>query len=430
MIKKFKFGFTIIEISVAVAIVCLLITLSVMATLQTRVRARDSKRISDATTIMNALESYYKTNQSYPTSITGGELAVLGSSSLLPKLPSNPFPRTDGGCANQDYVYTTTSTGYQLTFCLGADHGRYGQGIVICKNGNCGYKEDCTGEITDAEGIRYPIVRIGDQCWMASNLKSKRRPDGTCININRGYTVDPLTCLTSYNGQNYGGFGGCPTACVKGSRRDCIKTTLPIYGEYSNQGWNDRGLDIISSSYDYPPSSTASACNLRGALYTWMGAMNLPDELPVDCSSMNCSSLIFSDHQGVCPNGWHIPSDQEFNILEATLTDSPNTCNTLRNSHSLGQDSCQNAGSKLISGGTSGFNAIPLGIRDDYSGKVFLNIDQRVQFWTSTIGSNQSEAISRSIDVGVAGTYRQSEDKNKAFAIRCIRGAQGASLAE
>lgn len=416
-------GFTLVEIMVAIAILGVIMTLIIVATLQVRIRARDSKRISDVTEIMNALESYYAANRAYPTMITGGQPFLVGSTTVLPKIPSNPFPRTDGGCTNSDYVYTTTTTGYQLTTCLGAKHGRFDQGTLICKNGNCGIKEDCSGEVVDSEGIRYPIVRIGEQCWMATHLKSKRNPDNSCINVPFGYGVDS-DCLTTLSGQKYGGFGGCPTACQPGSRRDCIKTTLPIYGNGQNQGWDDRGKDVLSSAYDYPPVSTASTCNLRGALYTWAAAMalsDLPWTSPTDCNSYSCAAQITSPHRGVCPVGWHVPTDAEFHIMETTLTDSPNPCDPTRNSHTVGQDSCRNAGTKLVYGGVSGFNAILLGFRTSLEGTDFAGINQSVRFWTATGGSSPSEAISRSIDAGISGTYRQSEDKRSAFAVRCVR---------
>ena len=45
--------------------------------------------------------------------------------------------------------------------------------------------------------------------------------------------------------------------------------------------------------------------NTYGALYTWAGAMN--------CSAS--SALTPSGVQGVCPTGWHLPSDDEWASL-------------------------------------------------------------------------------------------------------------------
>lgn len=447
--KRNNHGFTLIEVLTAIAIVCILITISVVATLQARMKSRDSRRISDATTIMNALESYYATNQSYPTMITPGQPIMIGGQQVLKEVPANPFPRTDGGCADTGYVYTTTSTGYKLTFCLGADHGRFSKGIVVCKNGNCGVKDNCEGEITDAEGIRYPIVLIGDQCWMATHLRTKRKPDATCIvnmHPNLEYTVNPATCTVRWsnsywpgwplNNKDFGGYGCFPYTCFPGSRRDCIKSIGPIiplgtpdpdpnWNQINQTGWQNRGNDV-TFAYDYPPThepmpGVFSDCNYRGALYSWAGAMNLPDFPPgslTDCATRSCAGQITTPHRGICPVGWHIPTDQEFHALESTLANG--ACDPNRNSQALGSDSCAQAGLRLKEGGDSGFNAVLLGVREEFTGMDFKGIDQRASFWTTTeVGPGT--AIARSINTGVNGTYRSSDDKAFAYSVRCIR---------
>jgi uncharacterized protein (TIGR02145 family) len=39
----------------------------------------------------------------------------------------------------------------------------------------------CPDKVTDIEGNRYATARIGDQCWMAENLKTERYGDGAII---------------------------------------------------------------------------------------------------------------------------------------------------------------------------------------------------------------------------------------------------------
>ncbi|MDR1812618.1 MAG: hypothetical protein LBQ87_07310, partial [Candidatus Fibromonas sp.] len=54
--------------------------------------------------------------------------------------------------------------------------------------------------------------------------------------------------------------------------------------------------------------------NASGSEYDWATAMALPSS----CNSgSSCSSQIQSKHKGVCPSGWHIPSNAEW----TTLTD-------------------------------------------------------------------------------------------------------------
>jgi len=280
------------------------------------------------------------------------------------------------------------------------------------------------------------------------HLKTKRKPNNSCINNiypNLEYSVDPATCLVRWsnshwpgwplNGKDFAGYGCFPYACVPGSRRDCIRSIPPIipngtpdpdpnWDHINNTGWQNRGMDV--NAYDYPPTHEPSPgifsdCNFRGALYSWAGAMNFTDTpygSPSDCATQLCGSQTLTPHRGICPVGWHIPTDAEFNTLENTLSDT--TCDAARNSKALGTDSCANAGVKMRIGGGSGFEANLLGIREEFTGKDFLGIDQMANFWT-TAESTPSTAIVRRITSTAAGTYRFADDKAHAAAVRCIR---------
>lgn len=420
-------GFTLVELLIAIAIICLLIALSVVATLQARLRARDSQRISHATTIMNALESYYAAHRAYPDLITPGQPIRLGSTTLLEAVPSNPFPRTDGGCADQTYTYTTTSTGYELTFCLGADHGRFSKGIVVCKNGNCGVRSDfvCGDPIVDSEGISYPTVQIGTQCWMAQDLKSKRRPNGTCINTTQGsYIVNSDCLIIGPNPYSYDPNFLPPTipspVTLPGyqwSRRDCVGAEFDSGGMLGLH----RGIDAINYSQTHPTLARPySDCAYRSALYRWSGAMNLPDACDL-LSPPPGTCVVQTPHQGICPTGWHIPTDQEFYTLELYLTDSPNPCDINRPAIA---DQCRNAGTKLKIGGGSGFEALLVGGRTHVGGDEFIHLGTGVDFWTADskdLTTGFDEAAIRILTDSTTGVYKQYKKKYSAFPVRCLK---------
>ncbi|MFC2136057.1 FISUMP domain-containing protein [Bacteroidota bacterium] len=130
-----------------------------------------------------------------------------------------------------------------------------------------------TETVTDFEGNVYATVQIGDQIWMAENLKSRYASDGT-----------PLTGVYAYNNDE------------------------SYVAEY-------------------------------GRLYTWETALI------------------------AAPSGWHLPSEEEWDNLEATLGNEP--ANDLR------------------IGGASGFNA-KLGGYRTYEG-WYAHIDMWGMFWTSTV---------------------------------------------
>ena len=59
-------------------------------------------------------------------------------------------------------------------------------------------------------------------------------------------------------------------------------------------------------------------CDLCGSMYSWSATMNISSQVMNDTTKVE--ALIQEQHQGVCPDGWHIPSYEEFkNILKDEL---------------------------------------------------------------------------------------------------------------
>ncbi|MDR1829565.1 MAG: fibrobacter succinogenes major paralogous domain-containing protein [Candidatus Fibromonas sp.] len=76
------------------------------------------------------------------------------------------------------------------------------------------------------------------------------------------------------------------------------------------QTWMAENLDYAvegSKCYDNVPAN----CVKYGRLYDWSTAMSLPSS----CNSNSCSSQIKPKHGGICPSGWHIPNDEDWDIL-------------------------------------------------------------------------------------------------------------------
>ncbi|PIT94788.1 hypothetical protein COT98_02115 [Candidatus Falkowbacteria bacterium CG10_big_fil_rev_8_21_14_0_10_39_9] len=114
--------------------------------------------------------------------------------------------------------------------------------------------------------------------------------------------------------------------------------------------------------------------------------------------------------QGICPEGWHIPTDGEQNTLDQNLNDT--TCDANR-----GDRGCANAGTKLKVGGTSHFEGVLAGQRSpdnlfDYHGINAL-------FWSSTI--NNDSAFSRSLRSSYATVERHDYPQDLGFSVRCLQ---------
>ena len=141
--------------------------------------------------------------------------------------------------------------------------------------------------------------------------------------------------------------------------------TLKIvgYGQYDN--------DIIEK---YCWCNLDYYCEIYGGLYQWNEMMQYTVKEGV---------------QGICPEGWHIPTDAQWMVLEGEVDSSYSVGDTVWYA-----EGCRgsNAGKNLKStygwenngNGTDlfGFTALPGGSSDIYS---FYNIGLNAFFWTSTI---------------------------------------------
>ena len=173
------------------------------------------------------------------------------------------------------------------------------------------------------------------------------------------------------------------------------------------------GTEIAAATiYDYEgdPQNTV----VYGKLYTWAGAMN--GELS---SSANPSGV-----QGVCPDGWHLPSDSEWMELEIYLGMSAADAN-------LDAQLRGDIGGKLKETGTehwaspntgatneSGFTALPAGCRNNVG--TFSGIGLYTFFWTAT-ESNFSQSQFRAVYNDQTAIWRGPHMKADSKSIRCVK---------
>lgn len=132
-----KKGFTLVEAIITISIIGLLTIIAVTALGAGRQRSRDANRVAAVNQISKALETYYLHNGIYPTAITPGQNLASGSTVYLSPVPSNPTPRTDGGCADQNFIYTSkvNNQDYELKFCLSRATSGYPSGTNVIAQG-------------------------------------------------------------------------------------------------------------------------------------------------------------------------------------------------------------------------------------------------------------------------------------------------------
>jgi len=165
----------------------------------------------------------------------------------------------------------------------------------------------------------------------------------------------------------------------------------------------------------YCYDNTESNCDIYGGLYQWNEMIQYA---PFDDETIGTT-------QGICPNGWHLPSDAEWKELEMYLGMNRTEADT---TGWLGTDE----GGKLKEAGTthwpppntgatneSGFSALPGGLRFN-AGGVFINLGSNGYFWSATEYDN-STTWSRSLSDYDAHVYRENRDKEFGQSVRCLK---------
>lgn len=207
--------------------------------------------------------------------------------------------------------------------------------------------------LIDSDGNYYPTVQLGEQEWMASNLRVSAYRDGTSIpNISDG------------------------------------------------EEWQSTS----SGAYCFYEDDSVGLSRVYGALYNWHGAMS---------------------ESNLAPEGWHIPTDDEWKSLELNLGMS------LPEVESTGHRGVDQ-GAKLaglndlwVDGvlmnhpefGTSGFTAVPGGARNGGNYEGFGNF---AYFWSAT-EFDAENAWTRGIHSFDALIDRDHDPKRNGYSVRCVK---------
>ena len=279
---------------------------------------------------------------------------MYGTNSLL--LIQNVQANNESGLLGSFYAeirgLPENTTYYYKAYATNSEGTSYGEVLSFTTKG-------CSPGLpfTDSrDGNVYSTVIIGDQTWMAENL----RYEG---NTSLGSTASPTT------------------------------------------------------KYRYYPNGNSSNVATYGYLYNWPAVMN-------GASSSNTNP---SGVQGICPNGWHLPSKAEWDHLRYELDYNDNTGAQLAGNLNLWESGVLTSSSMF---GTSGFNALPAGCYS--SGYGYSGFGQRTIFWTSTVYSGDSNyawdegIFFNQTYLGLWGNpdYEYSFSIDNGASVRCVRDSQ------
>lgn len=211
-----------------------------------------------------------------------------------------------------------------------------------------------TGTMTDQDGNVYKTVKIGDQWWMAENLKVKHYRNGDSIpNVSDG--------------------------------TEWINLSTGAYCALLN---NESNADIY------------------GYLYNWYAV---------------------NDSRNIFPEGWHVPTDEEWKKLEMFLGMSKSEADdnfwrgTNEGSRLAGNASLWPDGDlkNNTTFGISGFSALPGGSRY-YGTGYFSDIGDRAYFWSNTEIST-SHCWGRDLRFSTSKVWRVWNSKLYGFSVRLVR---------
>ncbi len=227
---------------------------------------------------------------------------------------------------------------------------------LLSAYGDCGVEESpwqC-GDPLEYQGYDYETVQLHDQCWFAENLRSENYDNGDAIPSGLGDSEWSTT--------NSG--------------------AVAVYGE-------DTGC------YNYSPDidacDPAQSLEEYGRLYNWHAV---------------------DDARGLCPSGWHVPTDGEWTVMTDFLGGVSVAGVKMKTTYGWASNS----------NGTnsSGFSGLPGGDRS-LDGNFFMA--GHVGYWWSS-SPNGSGAWDRALYFlsGVVG--RNGNFQRGGLSVRCVRDAE------
>lgn len=204
------------------------------------------------------------------------------------------------------------------------------------------------GKVRDIEGNEYQTVMIGNQEWMAENLRTTKFNDGS-----------PIPLATS------------------------------------DHEWRN----LISPAYCWYNNEESAYKNTYGALYNWYAVHT--DKL--------------------CPQGWHVPSEEEWYSLKAYLGGKTLAGGKLKSGRTSPDDHPRwkkpNAGAT----NESGFSALPGGFRYMHLSRIgFTGMGEYGKWWSSTETST-GVAWCRLMYSNYSYLSRFTTGKPEGMSVRCLK---------
>ncbi|MBO7628666.1 MAG: fibrobacter succinogenes major paralogous domain-containing protein, partial [Bacteroidales bacterium] len=203
--------------------------------------------------------------------------------------------------------------------------------------------------------------------------------------------------------------------------------------QIGNQCWMKENLrtthfadgKMLTGPYYAPNNDTTKVADY-GYLYHWADAMK----------GANGSATNPYGVQGICPNGWHLPSDAEWTQLTDYVSAQQFYLCTAFTQNTIAKSLAANTGwishtvlcsvgNNLEENNATGFSVMPAGEAVNYVTRLF---GQSAYFWSATANEN-GDAWNRSMQYHSYSVNRSASYTSNNNSVRCVLG-NGADLAK
>lgn len=169
----------------------------------------------------------------------------------------------------------------------------------------------------------------------------------------------------------------------------------------------------------YYPNGKSSNVSTYGYLYDWKAVMRFSSS-----SSANPSGV-----QGICPNGWHVPSSAEWKQLtDYVSSQSQYVCGDHNSNIAKSLSSCIgwessasacNVGTTPGNNNATGFGALPAGY---FENNIYGDYGKAACYWSTTeYEQNNSGAYSFDLKNFDSVVYKNGTNKRDGLSVRCLR---------
>ena len=231
----------------------------------------------------------------------------------------------------------------------------------------------------------------------------------SCGGISASRTITQRTALCA--------FSGCGTNSLTDTRDGKVYPTVLI----GTQCWLRKNMNVgtkingVTNQTDndtiekYCYNNSEASCDVYGGLYQWAEAMQYYQGAS---NTTLWNPTPSGNIQGVCPEGWHVPSDAEWTTLTTYLSGTSVAGGKMKEA---GTSHWANPNTGATN--SSGFTALPAGYR--YPDGSYLVLYYLNYVWSASEGSAIGSYI-RYMEYNTSRTNRDTNAKTFGLNVRCI----------